>query len=136
MTKTTDTTPNQLHDPLVLPLNRAQSSLATAGGESIQVEKNEAWVKQTTDLLTSMVIMLTKAVTRWRKFIENDMDRINTETDVATSGHLEDTLCDITANVDEMEKVLDHLKCLEMEIENFKRQVRWLFDPIMRFSSH
>ncbi|EQB51836.1 hypothetical protein CGLO_08596 [Colletotrichum gloeosporioides Cg-14] len=117
-----DRTNAYLYDPHI-PLRRRKTSLGTAADESQDVERSEAWVKQSSHLLTRLINCIAETIGVWEKFASRDAERLIHGTDDDIAGRIVSTCWDIRELFDEMEKAHTGLKSLKSELENFKTEL-------------
>ncbi|WQF82056.1 hypothetical protein CDEST_07070 [Colletotrichum destructivum] len=97
-------------------------NLGTVDSHSQAVEKDEAWARQTSNLLIKLIAVLSKTIKTYRRFDAIDASLIN-RADGGLSSRTENTLHLIKLIVDDLDGFLEDFKDLKNLVEEFKSQI-------------
>ncbi|KAK1980073.1 hypothetical protein LZ30DRAFT_147188 [Colletotrichum cereale] len=106
-----------------IPLLRGTTTLGNIDDHSEAVQNDEAWVRQTSNLLTKLIAALSKIIRCCRRFHSRDARLITMETDAKVPSRTGNSLHLISRIIDDFEGFLDDLNDLRTEVENFKSQI-------------
>lgn len=88
------------------------------------ITDNEAWVRQTRDLLTKLVTSLKEGITSLKKCLK--IKGIVDEDDEETGIHIDGSASEISNSIEQMQVVLRRLDALKLRVDDFSAHVSWL----------